>query len=323
MKIPTICKYLWTNLTPLNKLGMFFNSKFPIVLAPMNKGINLDLALAVHRAGGFACLTSYCYYDNLKPRLNEFVLDLYKFVKLANSPDLLLAIDYIDLMNPTIQKTINELEISHLLCYADHELGSLTRTNVEQIGLSLLKSFPGKILHLLYDLGHIPENCDAYLIKGSNGAGRPGESTTWEMFTRLKDMNLGKVIIPMGGIGTAAQVKEYIDAGAAAVAIGTLFAATSESALSIEAKQALVKASRLDLTELEPHLKQKTLILDKEHLTFDPKDPNNTAELEKGIQGNGSRGIIFAGDAVDHVEKILTVQEVMNNLTELLPKEEK
>ena len=54
----------------------------------MNKGINLDLALAVHRAGGFACLTSYCYYDNLKPRLNEFVLDVYKFVKLAHSPDL-------------------------------------------------------------------------------------------------------------------------------------------------------------------------------------------------------------------------------------------
>jgi NAD(P)H-dependent flavin oxidoreductase YrpB (nitropropane dioxygenase family) len=160
----------------------------------------------------------------------------------------------------------------------------------------------------------------AYCLKGSDSAGSSGDTyTTWGLFREQRKLTPNAVMIPYGGVGTAEQVCNYINLGATAVGVGTLFAASQESNLSSAAKQAMVAAP--GVTQI-PDTKQNALILGNLDTVLADKiaegDWNRERSLATGLHGNGTEGHIYAGAGVSYVTEIRSVKEIVEYLTSRL-----
>ena len=152
---------------------------------------------------------------------------------------------------------------------------------------------------------------DGFIIKGPDGAGRsaPGDSNSLDTyFANLKNIAPSVAIIPSGGISTSQQVKQWIDKGATAVGIGSVFAASKESPINQAGKEKMISATSNDLKVFDT-VNQLALI-------FTPSESdgiNNTRGLTKGVQ-TGEVGHVFMGRGVDHITKILSVNDIVQNL---------
>ena len=71
----------------------FFNSKYPILLAGMNKVSDLRLATVAHGCGIFASLSVFNYYDNRisKPVYQNLKKDILEFQDKAGSSNLMIS----------------------------------------------------------------------------------------------------------------------------------------------------------------------------------------------------------------------------------------
>jgi len=99
--------------------------------------------------------------------------------------------------------------------------------------------------------------------------------------------------------------------GAEAVGIGTLFAISIESPLSLAVKQKLVNTNQNDISLLTD-TKQNCVVFSDS--TDDNPDWNSTQELQKGIKGNGSEGLIYIGHGIANVNQILPVTDIVSYL---------
>jgi hypothetical protein len=149
---------------------------------------------------------------------------------------------------------------------------------------------------------------DAYALKSLHSAGRYGFHNNEEMLLAFADC--GKPLIPQGGIGTPAQVRSLLSAGAAAVGIGTVFAASKESCLSQEAKAKIIHSSSKDLVKLDS--RQQALAIG-DLPEFTPDDWNRHNSLMDGIT-TGQSGHVYMGTAIDHINEILSVKEIVEYL---------
>jgi NAD(P)H-dependent flavin oxidoreductase YrpB (nitropropane dioxygenase family) len=154
---------------------------------------------------------------------------------------------------------------------------------------------------------------DAYVIKGAEGAGGSNRDikplkNTYDYFKTLLPN-----VIPTGGIHSAEQVKYYLDQGAIAVAIGTLFAMSQECQLSAVTKEQLLQTSSADLTRFGRHGKQGIV-----HKIIDSDDENNhTLGLQRGIK-DLCDGHVYCGTAIDHITSIRPIQDIVDDLIRLL-----
>jgi NAD(P)H-dependent flavin oxidoreductase YrpB (nitropropane dioxygenase family) len=296
----------------------FFNSRYPIMEALMNGGSDLPLALAVADAGAFP---SYWYRGN-KEELHN---DIKEFIKAVGHSNIAVGgINITQLADLEFLKIINELKISHIEILAtDYRTGNflpidgfLSDTKLS-IGMKFLKK-TSKILTRIYkptDSVVSTAYFDGYCIKGQESAGKTSDFSVSELFDKQKNIS-DNYLIPYGGIGTPQQVKDYINRGAPAVAVGTLFAASLESSLSTESKHQLIKSTSANLTKLVD-TDQNSLVLDNNFKTNVPsvsKDWNRQAYLEQGLHGNGNQGLLYIGKAVDYVTEIKPVKKIVEYL---------
>lgn len=154
---------------------------------------------------------------------------------------------------------------------------------------------------------------DAYMVKGSEGAGGAWSNTQTlqQIFDSLTDQPAH--IIPTGGIYCAEQIKYYLDRKASAVAIGTLFALSEESKLSHQTKIELIQKTSADLARLGQYGKQGIVYT----LVDGDDDRNHNIGLQRGIQDLRA-GHVYCGTAIDHVNSIRPIQDIVNDLTGLL-----
>jgi nitronate monooxygenase len=272
----------------------------------MNKVSELNLALAVHHAGGIPSMMSYCYNNKY-----DFFRDVEIFQKETNFSDIILAIDNKDLIHPFYIKKIIELKVSHIVPYINENplFSDAQKRNIYNTSRNILSTMPCKVIELYLEKDmEVIEN-RIYLLKGNDGAGR-GHHSTKELFEHYINTYPKGNFVPVGGIGTPQDVKHYLDAGAVAVGVGTMFAASFESNLSIEAKTKIVNSSSKNLERLDSNKNQQGLIFDR----IDKDDENNTQSLKLGI-ATGTKGHVFLGKAVDHIHSIRTAQEVVDYLT--------
>jgi NAD(P)H-dependent flavin oxidoreductase YrpB (nitropropane dioxygenase family) len=120
-------------------------------------------------------------------------------------------------------------------------------------------------------------------------------------------------IIASGGISTKAQIKEYLDAGALAVSIGTLFAMSEESPIALSTKKVMIEKTSHDLSRMKLSGLQGIVRRDVEK-NDDQVRPIDY-RLRKGITGELDNGVIFAGTGIDQINEILPVQEIVRRLT--------
>jgi NAD(P)H-dependent flavin oxidoreductase YrpB (nitropropane dioxygenase family) len=337
--------------TCLDQQGNFmvqavFKSLHPILLANMNKGTVLELALAVHQAGGYASLCSWTYGDNL----NLMEQDIKSFVQITGSSLVNLSFSSSLISNP---KKVLELVKTYEIPVIEAIYGGYTSplnwwdmdpTELDQRLISALgpiHEHGTKIFKRIYD-PHTAEQqskhfIDGFMIKGSDSAGLSNPNhTVQELFLIQKDLTPNAYLVPYGGVGTGAQVKEYLELGAEIVAVGTLFAASSESLVKQQTKQAMIAASsqsletfstpkgmpieanggvidRLDLGITSDKRRQLALKFDP---YTEPDDSNHTGSLISGIwKKNTTQGHVFAGHSIDHVTAIESCENIIRRLT--------
>ena len=284
-----------------------FNCKYPIVAVGMNKVSDVSLAIACHRAGIFPTISVFNYLTKigeLDPQLLKSELE--KYIKVTSSSDVIVSMTPKEFMMPAVQEILLTLKISHveLLDAVNPEFSSIfqeAKINFNHTG--------GKIIFKVLYARDTLQEFDGYIIKGSDGAGRSSpESSLEDLFKKIRQLYPDAKIIPSGGISTSQQVKHWIDNGAEAVGVGTLFAASKESPVGNKAKEQLVKANSEDLKILKD-INQRALVFSE----TSPDGINNTPGLRIGIK-TGTQGHLFAGKGVDQITDISTVEAIVQTL---------
>lgn len=304
-----------------------FNSKYPIVAVGMNTVSDVNLALAVSKAGAVPSLSSFNYYlGNDLIDLATLKKDLEYYQRHNQVCDFIFSTsDIVLIKNYQLFDFFKEFDIKFLEIIATDLLTSSGKLAVIRL-LEKIKQENRKVfLKLLKISGSTKLLLDAFIkkslidgiiLKGPNGAGRvANNSSSLEELTQVWSDIFSEIgIIPCGGVGSKEDVKNLISHGATAVGVGTLFAASEESCLSIEAKQRLINSSSSDISVLNTYdFNQNSLVFSNEGRSLD----NNTNGLKKGI-ATGNAGHIFVGKGIDQIDKIRSVKDIIEDLCSLL-----
>lgn len=314
-------------------MNKYFNSRYPIVEAAMNRVSDLPLALACWEAGIFPSLvvSEFVQFDVVKKDYDQVNTLLKEFVHSTGAANLVFSVGIEHLFDRELMRILKSHQVSHLEIYAitnprgqTNDWASIkTKLGAQYnavIAATVKNLQPMKIMYRRRN-PEVSEFNFAYCLKGSDSAGSSADGhTTKELFEKQIALTPSGIVIPYGGVGTPAQVAEYINLGATAVGVGTLFAASAESSLSPEAKQALIDATQV---EKLPDTQQNAVLLgERDQVLADRKDAtdwNREGALEKGIHGNGKTGLIYAGTGVKHITEIRKVSDIVEYLISELP----
>lgn len=142
-------------------------------------------------------------------------------------------------------------------------------------------------------------------------------------------------VIAAGGIYTGADIKNFLDLGAAGVQMGTRFVATHECDANIRFKQSYIEAKEEDITIISspvgmPGRALKNDFINKSraglkkpfkcifhcvHTCEQEKTPYCIAQaLISAMRGNLNGGFAFCGENVSRVDKIVSVKELIDSL---------
>jgi len=298
-----------------NCASNFFPCRYPIVEALMNTASDVGLAAAVADAGAFPSLW-------LSETADEADMQLTEFKKLIGHSNLIIPLRTTQFKNLDLVRVIRKHQVSHIEIFRVDNDGKIK--DIDQIKeqhdriqrvLKVLRNTSKLIMRIFDDTTNVT-GIDAYAIKGKESAGTSGSWSVKDLFLQKKVSDPDKYLIPYGGIGTPDQVAYYINHGAPAVAVGTLFAASLESPISLEVKMQMVKATADDLCSGHQH-EQNQLILGQT-IQIDNDDWNRTQQLKASIFGPGDQGFVYAGHSIDHVKGVRPVKEIVEYLCQTL-----
>lgn len=289
-----------------------FDVKHPIACMAMNKVSDLRLAIAVRRAGGLPSLSVFNYYigpNNISIGLLE--KDIKGYVNEFNDGNILISMSISGLVNDNIFNIIEENRIKAIEVILGEPEDNLRVRKQALERMEAIRRYGGLVFLKCVDFTEAMPNIDGFILKGPDGAGRGNKDgiSLEYMFNEIKSKSPELKIIVAGGIGTSSQVKHYMDKGAFAVGVGTLFAASEESKISNEAKEKIIAASAKDLSHLSNGAQQLALVFKE----FKEDNFNNTWGLAAGIK-DPSSGHIFVGKGVEHIDRIKPAAEVVADL---------
>ena len=291
--------------------NQFFDSQWPIVEAAMNQGSSLELAIAVHRAGGFPSLwmdwTNFAQCQDI----------LKKFIDVVGKASVMIPLSRHNLCQPDIIEFISDMKVSHCEVFPSDNQGKvddiyqwLDNPRVPSAVRFLKRT--SRVLLRIYDI--IPADryswFDGFTIKGRESAGKTGHWSVPELFMAQMSRYPGSNLVPMGGVGHPDQVKWYMDRGAVGVGVGTVLAVSQESPLTNEVKQKIISMQK-------PQLLQDTrqnCVMFENLPPIQEQDWNRSQSLQQGICGDGSRGHVYVGEGLVHVDQVRTVKEIMQLL---------
>lgn len=279
----------------------------------MNQVSDLRLAIASYEAG---IIPSLVITHNRPGGINLVEKQLDEFSKHTGNCNLILALPP-KFFTSDIIELVLKYKVSHI-----ELLENIESKHIAPI--LLLKKFGIKvILKMVYfsketlTIGGTNQDAiplfDAIDIKSSDGASRVFD-TNETLIQRYKKIRLKYPKMPIivtGGISTSAEIKQYLDAGAAAVGLGTVFALSEESCISHEKKLSLINMSYGDVTKVKAGPMYQNAIV------FTPTpdtDYNNSVGLVVG-RDSADKGLIFVGKGIDNVNAIKPVAQIVEELT--------
>lgn len=303
---------------------MLFNSKFPILAAPMNQVSDINLALQISKSGCIPSLTFYNYKN-----YQELSKDLEIFYSIFPNSEILISFPDREFFNPEFQKLFNQFNFSHAeLIHEDLKIEKITEyhhlyfqnlnkklNQFRQKGLKIISKSLGPWLIEFIET-YFSNTFDGYILKNNKAAGlilkREENFNPFDELKILKNKLKNTKIIVSGGIENFRDLKEYLDLGADAVCIGTLFAMSKESKISQISKEKLITIDkRKKKNQLGSGMMLKNAIVFKE---LKNDNENRTESLRKGIQ-NLDDGLIYIGSAILNIKEILTIEEIVKILT--------
>jgi enoyl-[acyl-carrier protein] reductase II len=288
----------------------FFGCNYPIVAAPMNRVSNLQLAVACHEAGIFPSISFYTYtgMDN-NPNLIEVNSVIKTFQDTTGTSNFILSMNCDHAIKRNIQDLIfrSGVKFLELIITTD-----LKQENLYNAFCKDIEKYQGTDIKLIVKtLRKLDRNpgIDAIMFKGNQGAGR-GVSILDIDYEIPEQINMfpNVDVIASGGISDSSDIQKYLDMGCMSVAIGTLFAVSEESPISLATKKKMIESTFADVERIG-EFKQNALVF--KHIDND--DSNNTLALVKGMQSPNS-GIVFAGKAIDKITAVRPVKDIVSEL---------
>jgi len=282
----------------------------------MNKVSDVNLAIAVSKAGAIPSLSIFNYFtgpDYIDDNLLRSALVRYKLA--TGDCNILLSVSVSELIDKRFQKVIVEEQVGLIELIPDsYGETPLSQFRNDQLALAIdeVRSNGALVFVKVLSVEHVIDDIDGVILKGNDGAGR-GTNNLEILFEKVRNKFPNLPIIVSGGIGTSAQVKSFLDKGAVAVGIGTLFAASVESSVSYETKLKMVEASSENITQLSTGATQNALVFSS---TLND-NYNNTKGLLAGIK-NPESGHIFAGKGINDITEILPVDSIVQRLVDFL-----
>lgn len=302
---------------------MLFKSKYPIVAMAMNRVSNLNLAIATSKAGAVPSISAFNYYTGPgKLDYNWLRKDIQQFHKECPDADLIISIDTQFMISKDsimcdmlIEENISHVELIQVdsLYRSNEDIVTSHQSRMQDAGVKLIL----KVVTVPSDISRYARwsgnrQVDALGIKSPDSAGRQGDEKGIEFAINYTREYYGGIdIIAVGGVGTKDDIASMMELGANYVGIGTLFAATEESPLSIEAKNQLVNKNSETLKKLKTDgADQNALVFSK----YEGKDnDNNTFSLHAGIT-TGNTGHVFAGKGISSITSIVSVNTLVKSL---------
>jgi NAD(P)H-dependent flavin oxidoreductase YrpB (nitropropane dioxygenase family) len=294
-------------------------NQYPIFAMAMNKVSDVNLAVAVHNAGGVGSLSVFNYVIAsiiISPDL--FKADIEKFIKITNSNNLLVSMGANEIFNDKLFNVLLETKVKFVECirYQENEVPDWRYKNTVLLKKAqLLKDVGTLVFTKELDFDPVVESFDGVILKGPDGAGRVSSSgqSLEQLFDMYKAEYPDLKIVVSGGIGTADQVKHYIDRGAYGVGVGTMLAVAEESKISHQAKMKIVEASVSDLKYLSNGAQQRAIIFKE----LEKDNYNNSCGLVAGITDSSS-GHIFSGTGVQYINSIRPARDIIEDLVKKL-----
>jgi hypothetical protein len=234
-----------------------------------------------------------------------------EFTEQSGSRDFILALrsDFL-LKDTTLVEAILKYHPNYLELFDDVDLTNIRLTNI----IKLFRKYKIKIIYKVLStrpIGDLVNYIDAIDIKGPDAASRVADVSISlvDRIKQLKSTHSNLNIIASGGVTSAQDIQDCLDAGACAVGLGTIFAVSEESSISTETKLKMIESSFDQVKNIgEAH--QNALVFSSEP----DVDGNHTMGLELGIK-SPTAGHVFAGKAIDYISSIKTVQTIVSELT--------
>lgn len=294
-----------------------FNSQYPIIALAMNRISDAEFAVACAEAGVFPSISILSYYNSEGSIDYQKLLDALMYFKTTRgNSDFLFSMNEPHISNKILIKILKAAGVKILeivMPWHKYDVDKFTNDieNLKSEGFTLMVKaieYNKKAVRPARN-GSLFHCFDLVLVKGNKGAGAVGSQSLEEMFFIAKNDYPDKKLIAAGGIYSKRQMNLFMENGAIAIGIGTLFAASAESRLSADTKELMIQGDY-------EKVKQTTYI-EKNALVFKPiktEDPNHTLSLKIGMQRPDIGGHIYCGEGIDSIKSVLTLKEIVNNL---------
>ncbi|CAB4241836.1 COG2070 Dioxygenases related to 2-nitropropane dioxygenase [uncultured Caudovirales phage] len=292
------------------------NCDYPIVAMAMNKVSDLRLAIAIRKAGGLPSLSVFNYFT--APNVIEktlIELDLMAYREVFKDTHIIVSTSVSVLLSLKLTEVLTRFKVLCVELILDDDITTRASSDVVSNEIKALQAGGVMVFTKTLSDDDILPGIDGIVLKGPDGAGRGNTSgiSLLDLFDDIHSRYPDLLIIPAGGISTAEHVKQYMDRGAWACGIGTLFAATEESRVSYETKLKMVEATSKDIQQLAngdvQAFAQNALVFGK----VANDNFNNTKGLMAGVS-SPKHGHIFVGAGIDSVTSIVPVRTVIDNL---------
>ena len=282
-----------------------FNSKYPIVALAMNQVSNAKFAVDCHNVGIYPSISLFNYKT-----IKDFLLDVSYFKEKTGTTNFLFSLNFSDFENKQIRNIIDKLDIKNIeLIFNFHNSNEI---------FSNIKNELKKRQNIVFYLKTMSvtglkfnEYFNGFILKGNNSAGIIGKNKIESIFLYTKKTYPDKFIIPSGGIENKNQIKYFMDNGATAIGIGTLFALSEESPIPKESKLAMINKKRSIMINSINH-KKGAIVFSK--IKNGNNDHNNTESLILGITSGGKKGHIYAGTAIESIKEIKPLKQIVEEL---------
>jgi len=316
-------------ITPLTKL---FNINFPVIMAPMFLVSDINMVKAAIKNQIIGTFPTLNYRDTEK--LEEVITELNRYSSEIENTGVYGVNLITQKSNPYYKKHL-EICIKHKVPFYITSLG-----NPKEV-IEEAHKYGAKVFCDVTNLTHAEKvyklGADGIIAVGLGAGGHAGPDPLQILIPALKNKFKDLPIIAAGGISTGVGLHSVLVLGAAGASLGTVFIASEECPVSVEYKNAVVKATSEDIVMTERLSGTPSSIINTEYAKkigykqswFERKLSNNSRtkkyfkmlvqlkgmkKLEKSVKPGNYKNLWIAGKSVEFINEILPIEKIIEKL---------
>lgn len=298
-----------------NRLCTKLNITYPLIMAPMFLVSNFKMLKAAIDQGIAGVIPSLNYLDDAK--LLEDIQGLNKYKRDKKGT---FGVNLIIKNNPKYEahlKIILEQKVPLVVT----SLGDPAEV-IEKV-----HAYGGIVLCDVTNLQHAQKakNADGFVGVGQGAGGHAGSISLQILIPALRKAFPDKILIGAGGVANHESYRSVLSLGADGASAGTIFIASTESEASPQYKQAIFDAKASDIILSKILSGTPSTVIQSDYLKeLEQQLQDKKLSLSRGVQILRESGIdadykkIFvAGQAVEFIDKELSVAEIVRSILKL------